>query len=39
MAAPRSLDLRERVVTAVNSGLSRRAERFKVSVSTAIRWT
>ena len=41
MAAPYSLDLRERVVAAVNSGLSRRAaaERFKVSVSTAIRWT
>jgi hypothetical protein len=36
-----SLDLRERVVAAVTSGLSRRAaaERFKVSVSTAIRWT
>jgi transposase len=35
------LDLRERVVAAVASGLSRRAaaERFEVSVSTAIRWT
>jgi transposase len=41
MAAPYSLDLRERVVAAVKSGLSRRAaaERFKIGVSTAIRWT
>ena len=35
-----SSDLRERVVGAVDGGLSRRsaAERFGVSVSTAIRW-
>ena len=41
MGAPYSLDLRERVVAAVASGVSRRsaAERFDVSVSTAIRWT
>ena len=41
MAAAYSLDLRERVVASVGSGLSRRAaaERFQVSVSTAIRWT
>ena len=36
-----SLDLRQRVVDAVESGLSRRAaaERFGVSVSSAVRWT
>ena len=41
MGAPYSLDLRERVVAAVAAGVSRRAaaERFDVSVSTAIRWT
>ena len=41
MAAPYSLDLRQRVVVAVEAGLSRRAAatRFGVSVSTAIRWT
>ena len=41
MGAPYSLDLRERVVAAVAGGMSRRgaAERFGVSVSTAIRWT
>jgi putative transposase len=41
MGAPYSLDLRERVVAAVASGVSRRAaaERFDVSISTAIRWT
>src|ERR1700757_1252017 len=41
MGAPYSLDLRQRVVAAVVSGVSRRAaaERFDVSVSTAIRWT
>jgi putative transposase len=41
MGAPYSLDLRARVVAAVASGLRRRsaAERFDVSVSTAIRWT
>jgi len=37
MAAAYSLDLRERVVASVGSGLSRRAaaERFQISVSTA----
>jgi transposase len=41
MGGPYSLDLRERVVAAVASGVSRRAaaERFDVSVSRAIRWT
>jgi transposase len=41
MGAPYSLDLRERVVAAVSSGVSRRpaAARFDVSISTAIRWT
>lgn len=36
-----SVDLRERVVAAVAGGLSRRAaaERFGVSVASAIRWT
>ncbi len=40
MGAPYSLDLRERVVEAVAGGMSARAAagRFKVSVSTAIRW-
>ena len=40
MAAPYSLDLRERVVPAVASGMSRRAaaEHYQVSNSTAIRW-
>lgn len=40
MAAPYSLDLRQRVVAAISSGLSRRAaaDRFHVSISTAIRW-
>ncbi len=35
-----SLDLRERVVAAVSSGMSRRqaAERFGVSAASAIRW-
>jgi transposase len=35
-----SLDLRERVVAAVNGGMSRRqaAERFEVGIATAIRW-
>ena len=38
--APYSVDLRERVVTAVAGGCSRRAaaERFAVSASSAIRW-
>ena len=36
-----SVDLRDRVVAAVEAGLSRRkaAERFGVSVASAIRWT
>jgi transposase len=40
MARAYSIDLRERVVAAEASGLSCRgaAERFGVSVSTAIRW-
>jgi transposase len=35
-----SLDLRERVIAAVEGGASRReaAERFEISVSSAIRW-
>lgn len=39
--APYSLDLCERVVAAASSGLSQRAaaERFDVSISTAVRWT
>ena len=41
MSKPLSVDLRERVVAAVEGGLSRRkaAERFGVSISSAIRWT
>ena len=41
MSKPLSVDLRERVVAAVDSGMSRRkaAERFGVSISSAIRWT
>jgi transposase len=40
MGAPYSLDLRERVVGAVASGMSRRAaaDYYQVSISTAIRW-
>jgi transposase len=40
MGAPYSLDLRERVVAAVASGMSRRAaaDSYQVSISTAIRW-
>jgi len=41
MAKPLSMDLRERVITAVErEGLSRRAaaERFGIGVSTAIEW-
>ena len=40
MGGCRSVDLRERVVEAVASGLSRRAAaaRFSVGVSSAIRW-
>jgi transposase len=41
MSKPLSADLRERVVAAVDSGMSRRkaAERFGGSISSAIRWT
>jgi transposase len=41
MAAPYSLDLRERVVTAVATGMSRAqaAAHYQVSHSSAIRWT
>ena len=41
MGRPYSLDLRERVVAAVHSGIScaEAAERFGVSHSSAIRWT
>jgi transposase len=41
MGRPYSLDLRERVVAAVRSGMSRRdaAAHFSVGVSSAIRWT
>lgn len=40
MGGCRSGDLRDRVVAAVSEGLSRRAaaERYSVSVSSAIRW-
>lgn len=40
MSKALSVDLRERVVAAVGRGMSRRAaaERFGVSVSSAIRW-
>jgi transposase len=40
MSAPHSQDLRERVVAEVEAGSSRRAaaRRFKVGVSSAIRW-
>jgi transposase len=40
MGAPYSLDLRERVVMAISSGMSRRqaAKIYQVSYSTAIRW-
>ncbi len=41
MAAPYSLDLRERVVAAVAAGMSRKraAVHYQVSHSSAIRWT
>lgn len=41
MSKPYSLDLRKRVVSAVEGGLSRRqaAELFDVGISTVIRWT
>ena len=40
MTKPLSNDLRERLVSAVDSGLSRRsaARRFGVAASTAIKW-
>jgi hypothetical protein len=40
MSKPYSLDLRERVMESVEAGASRHeaAERFEVSVSSAIRW-
>jgi transposase len=40
MGAPYSEDLRERVVAEIEAGSSRRAaaRRFKIGVSTAIRW-
>lgn len=41
MGAARSLDLRERVVAEVSTGMSRRqaAAHFRISASSAIRWT
>jgi transposase len=41
MGKPYSMDLRTRVLGAVESGLSRReaAERFHIAASTAINWT
>ena len=41
MGKPLPVDLRERVVGAVDEGQSRRkeAERFGVSISSALRWT
>jgi len=41
MGKPLSVDLRDRVVNAVEGGMSRRkaAARFGVSISSAIRWT
>jgi len=40
MAKPYSEDLRDRVVAAVEGGLSRRevARRFRVGISTVIEW-
>ncbi len=40
MAKALSIDLRERVVVAVDGGLSRRqaAERFAISAASAVRW-
>jgi len=40
MTKPLSIDLRERLVSAVDGGMSRRsaAARFGVAVSTAIKW-
>jgi len=41
MGKPLSIDLRDRVVAAVEGGISRRraAAQFGVSISSAIRWT
>ena len=41
MGRPYSIDLRERVVAAVRSGMSRRAAalHFCIGASTAVRWT
>ena len=41
MGKPMSVDLRERVVAAVDGGISRRkaAGRLGVSISSAVRWT
>ncbi len=40
MTIPLSIDLRERLITAVEGGMSRRsaAKRFGVAASTAIKW-
>ena len=40
MTKPLSIDLRERLISAVDGGLSRRsaAARFGIAVSTAIKW-
>lgn len=40
MTKPLSIDLRERLISAVEDGMSRRsaAERFGVAASTAIKW-
>ena len=40
MARPYSMDLRDRLVAAVGSGMSARAaaERFGVGVATGVRW-
>ena len=39
MSKPLSVDLRERVVAAVDGGRRKDAERFGVSISSAIGWT
>ena len=41
MGRPYSLDLRQRIVSAVRAGMSRRAaaEPFSIGISLAIRWT
>ena len=40
MTQPLSIDIRERLISAVNGGMSRRsaAERFGIAASTAIKW-